>query len=223
MESKPRSVAIVFFGPVGAGKSTASRELAARLISAAPAGYRVRLLAEPTDAIVRLGLLGDLAEGAPGSGLQVQVLVFGERMRDAAKPVALPEIAVCDGHAALDTPLYVPGHIAAGRMSGTDVCILNALHNAWAPVVPAHIREPALFVYLRPDPAECLRRCRERGRKGEEGLDVRYFASMCRDCDAAADDLPRGRLLRVPGALSVAQTVDAVMARIQALPALGVL
>lgn len=196
---------IVIFGPVAAGKST----LACALQAALPGAV---LLPEPTDCLLRLGLIADLAANRPGTALSLQLTVLLARLQGmlaaAATPPqapsgglgAAPPAVICDGHLSLDGPLYVPEHIRAGRMNITDVCVHAHALAIVERLLPPPMRQPRLYVYLRTPADACMQRCRQRARPGERGLDLAFFQRMLRNCDAAADDLPPDRVLRIDDA-----------------------
>lgn len=204
---------IVIFGPVAAGKST----LAAALVAAMPASC---MLAEPTDQLQKFGLIEDLAANRPGSGLAVQMTVLMTRLRDMLRAADTnfsgASVIVCDGHVCLDGKLYNPEHIYCGRMNITDVCVYeHALDVTKTLLLPEVIRSPALYVYMRTSAAECVRRCKERNRRGERGLPQAYFTRMLQNCDAAADDIPN--VLRLTEAVSTADAVAKIRERMSAV------
>ena len=143
---------VVFFGPVGVGKSTITRAVSA--MWNAP----VYVLPEPSDALERSGALKALYENRPGSGVIVQSIVAAERMRAMramretlrSRPRGCkPALLVSDGSVYLDPHIFVEEHIRAGRMDMSDaVAFLTRLQRSFetpekCPAVPAD-----LFVFL---------------------------------------------------------------------------
>lgn len=191
---------VVFFGPVGVGKSTLTRALSATW------NGPVYTLAEPSDALERSGALRALYENRPGSGVIVQSIVAAERMRAmramrdtlASRPAnCKPALLVSDGSVYLDPHIFIEEHLRAGRMDmGDAVSLLTRLQKCFekpekCPTLPAD-----LFVFLDSPGRVCLGRAKLRDRSAENALDVAFFDRMRAACQRASCLVPE-QLLRV--------------------------
>lgn len=152
---------IVIEGPIGVGKSSLARKLAAHL------GGEL-LLEQPEDN----PFLGRFYADMPGYAFQTQLFFLFQRlkqMRSAAQPGMFAGALVSDF-------LFAKDALFARLNLGDDEFRLYS--QMYSQVAP-QVREPDLVVWLQASPATLLQRIRRRAIPMEQGIAPDYLQRLC--------------------------------------------
>lgn len=152
---------IAIEGPIGVGKTTLARRLAARL------GAEL-LLERPQDNPFLDRFYADM----PGYALQVQLAFLFQRVKQVqslAQPGMFTQAVVSDFVFAKDA-LF-----ARLNLSDDEHRLYRQMHAQVAPQLP----EPDLVVWLQAGPATLLQRIRRRGIAAEQGIRAEYLQRLC--------------------------------------------
>jgi len=151
---------IVIEGPIGAGKTSLARRLAARLGSEL-------LLEQPAENPFLARFYQDMARYA----LPTQIFFLFQRLRQVG-PLAQPDLfsraTVADFLLDKD-PLF-----ARLTLSGDELALYQKIYDALRPQAPA----PDLVLYLQADPETLVERVRRRAVAYERGISEQYLSML---------------------------------------------
>lgn len=156
-------------GPIGAGKTTLARLIAARIGADS-------MLEQPAEN----PFLGRFYDDMAGYAFQTQLFFLFQRerqMRAMAQPSMFAQSVVSDFMFAKDA-LF-----ARLTLSDDEHRLYAQMHRP----IAAQLREPDLVVWLRASPTTLLARVRRRGLAMERSIDLAYLERLC-DCYAAFFD-----------------------------------
>ena len=148
-------------GPIGAGKTTLTRLIAARIGADA-------MLEQPGENPFLDRFYDDMA----GYAFQTQLFFLFQRerqMRAMAQPSMFAHAVVSDFMFAKDA-LF-----ARLNLSDDEYRLYAQMHRP----IAAQLREPDLVVWLRASPRTLLARVRSRGVAMERGIDLAYLERLC--------------------------------------------
>ena len=148
-------------GPIGAGKTTLTRLIAARIGAEA-------MLEQPGENPFLDRFYDDMA----GYAFQTQLFFLFQRerqMRAMAQPSMFAHAVVSDFMFAKDA-LF-----ARLNLSDDEYRLYAQMHRP----IAAQLREPDLVVWLRASPRTLLARVRSRGVAMERGIDLAYLERLC--------------------------------------------
>ena len=148
-------------GPIGAGKTTLTRLMAARIGADA-------MLEQPAEN----PFLGRFYDDMAGYAFQTQLFFLFQRerqMRTMAQPSMFAHAVVSDFMFAKDA-LF-----ARLNLSDEEYRLYAQMHRP----IAAQLREPDLVVWLRATPRTLLARVRSRGVAMERGIDLAYLERLC--------------------------------------------
>ncbi len=148
-------------GPIGAGKTTLTRLIAARIGADA-------MLEQPAENPFLDRFYDDMA----GYAFQTQLFFLFQRerqMRSMAQPSMFAHAVVSDFMFAKDA-LF-----AKLNLSDDEYRLYAQMHRP----IAAQLREPDLVVWLRAAPRTLLARVRSRGVAIERGIDLAYLGRLC--------------------------------------------
>ncbi|MEP7300918.1 MAG: deoxynucleoside kinase [Caldimonas sp.] len=148
-------------GPIGAGKTTLARLLAARI------GAET-MLEQPAEN----PFLGRFYDDMAGYAFQTQLFFLFQRERQVralAQPSMFGQGVVSDFMFAKDA-LF-----ARLTLSDDEYRLYAQMHRP----IAAQLREPDLVVWLRASPRTLLARVRQRGFVIEQGIDLAYLERLC--------------------------------------------
>src|SRR5260221_383714 len=151
---------IVVEGPIGAGKTSLARRLAARLSADL-------ILEQPADNPFLARFYQDMARYA----LPAQLFFLFQRAR-ILEPLAQPDMfgrAVVADFLIDKDPLF-----ARITLSGDEMALYQKIFDALRPQVPA----PDLVIYLQAQPATLIERVRRRAAGYERGISEEYLALL---------------------------------------------
>jgi deoxyguanosine kinase len=164
-EANPRGMQrfrhIVIEGPIGVGKSSLARKLAAHL------GADL-LLEQPQDN----PFLDRFYDDMPGYAFQTQLFFLFQRlkqMQSAAQPGMFATAVVSDFLFAKDA-LF-----ARLNLSDDEFRLYSQMYAQAAP----QVREPDLVVWLQASPATLMQRIRKRAIQMEQGISADYLQRLC--------------------------------------------
>jgi deoxyguanosine kinase len=152
---------IVIEGPIGVGKTSLARRLAARL------GADL-LLEQPEEN----PFLGRFYEDMPGYAFQTQLFFLFQRakqMRAAAQPGMFASAVVSDFLFAKDA-LF-----ARLNLSDEEFPLYSQMYTQMS----QQVREPDLVIWLQASPETLLRRIRQRAIGMEQAIDTVYLQRLC--------------------------------------------
>jgi deoxyguanosine kinase len=151
---------IVIEGPVGAGKTSLARRLAARLGSEL-------LLEQPAENPFLARFYQDMARYA----LSTQLFFLFQRARQL-EPLAQPDMF---GHATVaDFLLDKDPLFARLTLSGDELALYQRIYDALRPQAPV----PDLVVYLQAHPQTLIERVRQRSATYERGISEQYLGQL---------------------------------------------
>ncbi len=148
-------------GPIGAGKTTLTRLIAARIGADA-------MLEQPAENPFLDRFYDDMA----GYAFQTQLFFLFQRerqMRTMAQPSMFAHAVVSDFMFAKDA-LF-----AKLNLSDDEYRLYAQMHRP----IAAQLREPDLVVWLRASPRSLLARVRSRGVAMERGIEIAYLERLC--------------------------------------------
>lgn len=162
--SKNKRFVISISGPIGAGKSTLLTKVKHFLN-----GGEWVTINEPLDDVV--DLLGKAYRDPVKYNLHLQIKFFSKRL-DATKRISeenKDKTLFVSERTIYDDILFWNVQKRRDALDEFDDDIYRDLWKHWATLLKTYNMLPNLFVYLRPDNDECLRRVAERNRGIEQG------------------------------------------------------
>jgi len=195
---------LVVEGLIGAGKSTLIRDVLLKELSQK---QRVQVIREPVDEWVQSGLLQRFYGDKQRWGYSFQTKAFHDRIMEARKIMAERAVLPVDEQAdvilmersPISDQIFMRTLYADGNVDDLEFSMYNDWCQLWSLLLPFKIN---LFVYVRTDLEDCMRRLKMRSRDGEAGISAEYQAHLLREHDAAFNRpvLPDGtRCLVVDG------------------------
>ncbi len=197
---------VALAGPIGAGKSTALKDVMGKLSQ----GGEWIVIPEPLDDKI-IHLLGEAhksKENAIECGLKLQMMFFNLRVRvtrEARKrcntnktpPLFSAERTV------FDDIIFMRSLERQGLLKPGDFDLYMSFWDHWVELLDMDDMIPDLIVYMRPDDEECWRRIQERGRACEKNMTREYTTILNEEHDKVylredgTIDIPGGRKIPV--------------------------
>ena len=169
--SSRKPFVVVVDGLIGSGKTTLIgvlfKELSAR-------GWNVTVVKEPVDKWHSTGILQRFYADPKRWGYHFQTTAFHDRVVENLEMFQrhghTSDIFILERSPFTDT-LFMELLYEAGDVDDLEMQDYQRWWKLWYKVMPY---QPDLFVYLKPELEECMRRLKARNRSGEEGVSVDY-------------------------------------------------
>lgn len=174
---------MVVEGPIGVGKTSLSRRLAARY------GAELKL-----EVVEENPFLAPFYENPAAFSFQVQVFFLLSRFKQLS---ALAQPGLFAGNVVSDYLFDKDFIFAAMNLKDAEFGLYEDLYAHLSPRLPT----PDLVVYLRADPDELLRRIDKRGRPFEQDMQAAYLAELTRRYDGYFRTYPHPLLTIHAGSL----------------------
>eukprot|EP00732_Lithocolla_globosa_P007289 Lithocolla_globosa_v1_NODE_9121_length_742_cov_8.215429.p1 type:complete len:234 gc:universal NODE_9121_length_742_cov_8.215429:37-738(+) len=159
-------------GLVGGGKTTLLENLLPRMRSALQHKGSVVEISEPVNEWIETGILEKSYQNPKQWAFPAQCTFFHSRIKAVRKSFKEnPNAAffISERSPFSDTLFW--------ELQPVDPLLKSMYYDMWTmwqDLMPQEIRQPHLFIYLRPSLEECMRRMQERAREAEKGVSVEY-------------------------------------------------
>ena len=191
-----------FAGPIGAGKSTALKDVVDKI-----PGNWIEIIEPLDDVLPLLAKAYESKESAKEYNLRLQLMFFNTRVkatRAARKTVSngtLPHFS--SERTVFDDIIFMRVQERLGLLRDGDFDIYKAFWDHWVELLDIDDMIPDLIVYMRPDDKECWNRIQKRARECEKTLTREYTDIVNEEHDkiylqeSGTIDIPGGRTIPI--------------------------
>lgn len=160
-------------GIVGAGKTTLLKRFES---------IKATVIPEPVEKFQENGLLAKSYENPKEYAFPAQCHFFTSRINEFERRFNNEKGAI---NVSERSP-YSDKLFADINMTDPDIksCYLG-MWKRWQDFMPKNMRNPTLFIYLRPSLETCMKRAKERGRPEDKDIDIEYQKRLMEEHDKA--------------------------------------
>lgn len=178
---KKNPIVIVVDGIIGAGKTVLIRDcLIPQMVKL---GFKVTEVKEPVDMWKKSGRLQQFYQDPAKRAYQFQTSVFHDRIMECraahSKFGEETDIFLLERSIFTDM-LFMNMLLADNLIDDSEYEDYHKMWTMWRELMPF---SPDLFVYLRPDVNECMKRLKERNRDGESKVSEIYQENLMKEHD----------------------------------------